>query len=193
MKKLSLATAMVFAFLISASAQTTWTIDKNHSTIGFSIDHMVISEVDGKFDDFDGSLTSSKDDLTDATISFTAKTASINTGVDRRDNHLRSGDFFDAEKFPEMTFKSSSFKKVSDGKYSMTGDLTIHGITKSVTLDVKFNGTVDTGKGIKAGFKVSGVIMRKDWGLTWNNIIESGGLTVGEEVTLDVKLEMNKS
>ncbi len=193
MRKIYLSIAMLFAFLINASAQATWAIDKNHSTIGFSIDHMVISEVDGKFDDFDGSLTASKDDLTDATISFTAKAGSINTGNDRRDGHLKSGDFFDVEKFPELSFKSSGFKKVSDGKYSMSGDLTMHGVTKSVSLDVKFNGTVDTGKGMKAGFKVSGVINRKDWGLTWNNVIESGGVAVGEEVTLDIKLEMNKS
>ncbi len=193
MKKIYLASVLLFAFVINASAQTTWAVDKNHSTIGFTIDHMVISEVDGKFDDFEGSLTASKDDLTDAKITFTAKTASINTGVDRRDGHLRSGDFFDVEKFPEMTFTSKSFKKISDGKYLMSGDLSMHGITKSVSLDVKFNGTVDTGKGMKAGFKVSGVINRKDWGLTWNNVIESGGVAVGEEVTLDIKLEMNKS
>jgi len=192
MKNLILSITMVFAFLLNASAQTTWNIDKNHSTIGFSIDHMVVSEVDGKFDDFDGSLTASKDDLTDATISFSAKTASINTANERRDGHLKSADFFDAEKFPELSFKSTSFDKVSDGKYKMTGDLTMHGVTKSVSLDVKFNGTVDTGKGVKAGFKVSGVIIRKDWGLTYNSVIESGGLAVGEEVTLDIKLEMNK-
>ncbi len=193
MKNLILSNALILCLVIGVTAQTTWQVDKNHSTIGFSIDHMVISEVDGKFDDFEGSLTASKEDFTDAIITFTAKTTSINTGVEKRDNHLRSGDFFDAKTYPELTFTSTSFKKVDEGKYKMTGDLSIHGVSKSVTFDVKFNGTVDTGKGIKAGFKISGAINRKDWGLNWNNIIESGGVVVGEEVRLDIKLEMNKS
>lgn len=193
MKKIYLAIAMLSAFVINASAQTTWAIDKAHSTIGFTVDHMVISEVDGRFTDFDGSLTASKEDLSDAKITFTAKTASVNTANEKRDGHLKSADFFDAEKFPEMTFNSKSFKKVSDGKYKLSGDLSIHGVTKSVALDVKYNGTIDTGKGIKAGFKISGVINRKDFGLVYNSVLEAGGVAIGEEVTLDIKLEMNKS
>ena len=193
MKTINLMLAGVFAFVANTSAQTTWTIDKAHSTIGFTVDHMVVSEVDGSFTDFDGSLVASKDDLTDAKITFTAKTASVNTANERRDNHLRSADFFDAEKFPEMTFTSKSFDKVSEGKYKMNGDLTMHGVTKTVSLDVKFNGTIDTGKGVKAGFKVSGVINRKDYGLTYNSVLEAGGVAIGEEVSIDIKLEMNKS
>ncbi|MDA0195703.1 MAG: YceI family protein [Bacteroidetes bacterium] len=193
MKKLILIKALLLGMVIAVAAQTTWNADKSHSVIGFTIAHMVVSEVDGRFNDFDASLTASKDDLTDAQISFSARATSVDTGIERRDNHLRSGDFFDVENTPEISFTGTSFKKLSDGKYELTGDLTMHGVTKSVKLDVKYNGTIDTGRGIKAGFKVSGTLNRKDFGLVYGNALEAGGLVIGEEVILDIKLEMNKA
>ncbi|MEQ9426259.1 MAG: YceI family protein [Cyclobacteriaceae bacterium] len=193
MKKLILTKTFMLGLVFATMAQTTWNIDGAHSVIGFNIDHMVVSEVEGRFNDFTGSLVASKDDLTDAKVNFTAQTASINTDNERRDDHLRSEDFFEAEKFPEITFTSSKFEKVSDGKYKMTGDLTMHGVTKTVSLDVKFSGTVDTGRGTKAGFKVSGVLNREDFGLMYNSVLEAGGVAIGKEVRLDIKLEMNKA
>src|SRR5687767_12750509 len=114
----------------AAIAQTTWTIDKNHSKIGFSVAHMGVSEVEGKFNDFDGSLVSKADDFNGAEVKFTAKTASIDTDNEKRDNHLRSPDFFEAEKYPEITFKGNLTK--AGGKYKLKGDFTMHGVTKPV-------------------------------------------------------------
>jgi len=188
MKKLILIKALLFGMVITVAAQTTWTTDKNHSVIGFTIAHMVVSEVDGRFKDFDASLTASKEDLTDAQINFSARATSVDTGIERRDNHLRSGDFFDVENTPEISFTGTAFNKVNEGKYELTGDLTMPGVTKSVTLDVKYNGTIDTSRGIKAGFKVSGTIIRKYFGLTYGNVLEAGGVVIGEEVGIDIKL-----
>jgi len=192
MKNLILTIALIFCAILTTIAQTTWTADKAHSVIGFTVPHMVVSEVDGRFKDFDATLTASKEDFSDAQINFSAKATSVDTGIERRDNHLRSGDFFDVENTPDISFTGASFKKVSEGKYALTGDLVMHGVTKSVALDVKYNGSIDTGKGLKAGFKVSGTINRKDFGLTYGNALEAGGLVIGEEIQIDIKLEMNK-
>lgn len=175
-------------------AQSKWTVDKVHSTVKFSVQHLVISEVEGSFRSFDGSIVSKNDDFTDAAIDFTVDVNSISTDNEMRDNHLKSDDFFNAAKFPTMTFKSKSFKKVSGNKYELVGDLTIRDVTKPVKFDVVYGGTVkDPFGNIKAGFKATAVINRFDYGLKWNALTEAGGAVVGNEVNVSLKLEFTKA
>jgi polyisoprenoid-binding protein YceI len=174
----------------AAFAQTTWTIDKNHSKVGFNVAHMAISEVEGKFSDFEGTIVSKSDDFNGAQVQFTAKTASIDTDNERRDNHLKSPDFFEVEKYPETKFSGTLVK--DGGKYKLKGDFTMHGVTKPVEFDVTYGGTINHGKGIKAGFKLTGKINRQDYGLTWANKVPTGEMVVGDEVELVVKVELDK-
>jgi polyisoprenoid-binding protein YceI len=163
MKKINL----LFVALLTAGAVSaqTWTLDKAHAKLGFVTTHLLVSEVEGNFKSFDAKLTSSKDDFTDAVIELTAEINSINTDNDGRDKHLKSPDFFDAEKFPTLSFKSKSLTKVEGKKYTLAGDLTMHGVTKPVTLEVTFNGTTTHpfNKKTVAGFKVKGTIKRSDF------------------------------
>ncbi len=177
----------------SLLAQTTWTVDKTHSKVGFSVTHLVITDVEGYFKNYDATITTNGDDLTTANIDFTINTNSIFTDNNDRDNHLRSDDFFNAEKYPQMAFKGKSMKKVGDKKFKLVGDLTIRDVTKQVELDVKFNGTVkDPWGNTKAGFKVTGEINRFDYNLKWNKAIESGSLVVGKDVELIIDLQLIK-
>ncbi len=176
-----------------AFAQSTWTIDGSHSDVSFSVSHLVVSEATGKFKKFDGSLNAKGDDFTDAEITFTIDAASINTEDEKRDGHLKSADFFDVAKYPTITFKSKSFKKVDGNKYKLVGDLTMHGVTKSVELDVVFKGTAKSPWGQTVGaFKLSGAINRLDFGLTWNKTLDNGGLLVGETVNITANIEVVK-
>lgn len=176
--------------VVSAFAQTTWTIDKSHSKVGFNIIHMAVSEVEGKFNDFDGSIVSKSDDFNGAEVSFVAKTSSIDTDNERRDGHLKSPDFFEAEKFPEITFKGNLVK--NGGKYKLVGDFTMKGVTKKVEFDVTYGGSINTDRGSKAGFKLSGSLNRQDYGLAWNSKASGGELVVSDNVDLIVKIELNK-
>lgn len=155
------------AFMGTAvSAQTTWTPDKAHSQVTFAITHLGISEIEGSFDNFDATVTATKEDFSDASYDVEIDATSINTGVARRDDHLRSPDFFDVENHPKMTFKGKTSEKISDGKYRVTGELTLHGITKPVTLEVWHRGTIENQKGEKvAGFKINGKIKRSDFNI----------------------------
>ena len=190
MKKINTLLAMLLFAAGSTLAQTTWTIDKAHSKIGFNVTHMAVSEVEGNFKDFDGSLVTQSGDFDGAEVTFSARTASIDTDIERRDNHLKSPDFFDAAKYPEISFKGNLAKK--GGKYVLKGDLTMHGVTKPVEFDVSYGGTINTGKGEKAGFKISGKLNRQDYGLTWNNKVPTGELVVGDEVEIIGKIEVDK-
>lgn len=189
MKKLN---GLMALLLVSglAAAQTTWKIDQGHSKVGFSVAHMVVAETEGKFDDFQGSLISKSDDFNGAEVSFTAKVASINTENERRDGHLKSPDFFDAEKFPEITFKGAIVKE--GGKYKLNGDLTMKGVTKKVAFDITYGGKINTGRGEKAGFKFNGTINRQEYGLTWANKTPGGEMVVGDNVQLIIKVELDK-
>jgi polyisoprenoid-binding protein YceI len=150
---------------LSASAQT-WTADKSHSKLGFSITHMMVSDVEGSFKTFESTIVSSKPDFSDAVINLTADVNSVNTDDEKRDGHLKSADFFDAEKYPKLTFKSTSVKKVAANKYKVAGQLNLHGITKVVVLDAVLRGTtVNQAKKNVAGFKVTGTIKRADFAL----------------------------
>ena len=189
MKKTIIILASVLTTTV-LSAQTTWTVDNVHSKIGFSVTHMAVAETEGKFTDYSGSLVSKNESFDGAEVTFAAKTASINTDNERRDGHLKSPDFFDAEKYPEITFKGKLSKK---GKaYTLKGDLTMHGVTKSVAFDVSGGTVVNTGRGFKSGFKFNATINRKDFGLTWSNATPTGELVVSDDVELIIKVELDK-
>lgn len=190
MKKTNTLVTMLLFVAGSAFAQTTWSVDKAHSKIGFSVPHMAISEVEGNFKDFDASVVTKSADFNGAEVTFTAKTSSIDTDNEKRDNHLKSPDFFDAGKHPDLSFKGNLVKE--DGKYKLKGNLTMHGVTKPVEFDVTYGGTINTGRGEKAGFKIIGQINRHDYGLTWNNKVPTGELVVGDEVDIIGKIELDK-
>jgi polyisoprenoid-binding protein YceI len=176
-----------FYFLLSSAVVfgQTWSLDKAHAKLGFSVKHLLVSNVEGYFKSFDAKITSSKDDFSDAIIELTADINSINTDNDQRDGHLKDPDFFDASNHSTLTFKSKSFTKVADKKYKLAGDLTLHGVTKPVELDVTFNGTAVhpyTKKTI-AGFKVNGVLKRSDFAI--------GNATPGAVVSDEVEISTN--
>ncbi|MFZ4705117.1 MAG: YceI family protein [Bacteroidales bacterium] len=189
MKRVILISAVLIA-QVALFAQTKWNVDVVHSSVKFTVEHLVISEVEGSFKTFNGSMSSANPDFTGATIDFTVDVNSISTDNEMRDTHLKSDDFFNAEKYPKMTFKSISFKKVSGNKYALTGNLTLRDVTKNVTFDVTYGGTAKDGYGnTKAGFKASTIINRFDYGLKWNALTEAGGMTVGSDVTIALRLE----
>jgi len=182
--------ALALILSTAAMAQTTWNIDKKHSRISFSVTHMVVSETEGNFKDFDAKVVSASNDFNGADVTFTAKVASINTENDYRDGHLKSADFFDAEKFPEVKFTG---KIVKEGdKYLLKGKFTMKETTKDVTFDLKFGGTLDTGKGKKAGFKVTGTVNRQEYGVSWANKMASGEAVVSDEVAITCKIELDE-
>ncbi len=189
MKKIYAVIALLFV-VATVSAQSTWNIDKVHSKIGFSATHMVVAETEGTFKDFDASIVSKADDFNGAEVSFTAKVASINTDNEKRDGHLKSADFFDAEKFPEITFKGNLVKE--GNKYKLKGDFTMKGVTKKAEFDVVYGGSINTGRGMKAGFKLNGVINRKDYGVNWSSTLAGGEMVVGDDVQISCKIELDK-
>jgi len=168
----------------------TWNIDNAHSEIGFRVKHLMVSTVRGQFNSFSGSVKiPDTDDLTKAEISFTADVSSINTNNEMRDKHLMSPDFFNSTEFPILSFKSKSITKKDETDFVVTGELTMHGITKEITFDAKFDGMTNTDKGRVMGFEVSGSLSRKEFGLTWNAPTEKGGVIVSDEVRLDINAE----
>lgn len=171
---------------------TKWTIDPMHSEIEFKVKHLMISTVTGKFGSFTANAESDAEDFSDAKISFSADINSINTGNEQRDGHLKSDDFFNAEQFPTLNFVSTGISKGSNGMV-LTGDLTIRDVTKSISLNVEFNGTmVDPYGNHKAGFELTGVINRKDFNLKWSATTEAGGIVVSDEVKLICNVQMAK-
>ena len=193
MKTLKIIAAILILSVSFTFAQTTWNFDKSHSKIGFSVTHLVITDVEGNFKEFEGTITTSSDDFENAKIEFSAEISSINTDNEKRDGHLKSDDFFNAEKFPQLKFKSKSFKKIDEKNYKLIGDLTIRDVTKEVELDVKYNGTVNDPWGnTKSGFSLRGEVNRFDYNLKWDKTIETGGFVVGEEVTILANLQLVK-
>ena len=193
MKKLAILIWLPAVFLIqSACAADTFVFDKAHSTIGFQVRHL-FSTVPGKFDDFTGTINYDEANPENSSVEVTIKTASVNTGVKMRDDDLRSPNFFDAAKYPEITFKSKSVKMTGNNTADVTGDLTMHGVTKEVVLKVELLGK---GAGMKPGSVVSGwnaatALKRTDYGLTWNKVIE-GTQVVGDDVKIDLNVEADK-
>ena len=174
-------------------SKTKWVLDPTHSEAQFKVKHLVISTVTGTFKKFEGSVESDNEKFENAEIHFSADVNSIDTNQEQRDGHLKSADFFDAEKYPHITFKSNSFKQVKDEHYKLKGDLTMKGVTRSVELDVEFGGVVvDPYGNTKAGFEATGKINRKDFGLTWSAVTEAGAIVVSEEVKLHFNVQLAK-
>lgn len=172
-----------------------WTIDPTHSEVHFKVKHLMISTVTGTFGTYEGTVdTTNDEDFAGASISFSADIDSISTGQEQRDGHLKSGDFFDAAAFPKLSFLSTSMEKVENDNYTVTGDLTIKGTTKQVTLKAEFGGIMDDFYGnTKAGFDISGKINRQDFGLTWGAVTEAGGVVVSDEVKLAFNIQVSKA
>ena len=172
---------------------TKWVIDPMHSEVQFKVKHLVISTVSGFFKSFEGTLETEGDDFDNANIYFALNIDSIDTNQSQRDEHLKSAEFFDAAQFPQITFKSTSFKKTDDDEFKLVGDLTVKGVTKTVTLDAEFGGSTDDFYGnTKAGFEVTGKINRKDFGLTWDGVTEAGSVVVGEDIKLLINIQFAK-
>jgi len=174
----------------ATNAPTKWSTDATHSAVKFSVTHLTVSTVEGNFKKFEGTVVSNGNDFNNAQISFTVDVNSINTDNDARDKHLKSDDFFNAEKYPNMTFTSTSFKKVKGNMYALEGNLTIRDVTKKVKFGVLYGGTVkDPWGNIKAGFRASSSISRKAYGLKWSALTEAGGAVVGDEVSINLNME----
>ncbi|MFN5629251.1 MAG: YceI family protein [Bacteroidota bacterium] len=190
MKKLIILSSMFAVTMFATAQSTSWNVDNSHSNVKFTVTHLVVSEVDGSFRTYSGNIESTKADFDGAVINFTVDVNSVNTDNEMRDKHLKADDFFNAEKYPQMSFKSSSFKKASDKKYVLEGDLTIKDVTKRVKFDVYYGGTVKDPYGnTKAGFKATSKISRKEFKLTWNPMTEAGGAVVADEVEIKLNLE----
>lgn len=168
----------------------TLNLDKAHSEIEFKVKHMMISNVKGNFQDFDITVNGSSDDLTQAQVEVLIKTASINTKSESRDEHLRNADFFDAETYPNIRFKSTEITKVDDDEYKLVGDLTVKNVTKPATFIAEFGGLAkDPWGNDKVGYTVTGKINRQDFALTWNAALETGGVMVSDEVKFNAELQ----
>jgi polyisoprenoid-binding protein YceI len=168
----------------------TWNIDPTHSEVKFKVKHLVISTVTGHFNEFQATIDTNNEDFSDAAISFSANVNSVDTKNAQRDGHLKSPDFFDAAAHPELTFTSKNVTRKSPSDYLVTGDLTIRGNTREVTLNATYNGTVKGfGGGDVTGFEITGKVNRQDYGLTWSALTEAGGVVVGDEVKLEIFAE----
>ncbi|MED3689432.1 YceI family protein [Peribacillus butanolivorans] len=172
---------------------TKWAIDPTHSAIEFSVKHMMIAKVKGSFNKFEANISANPYDLTTAEIDFTVDVASIDTRNADRDNHLRSADFFDVEKNPTLTFKSTKIVKTGDDEYDVTGDVTLNGFTNEETFAITFEGQgKDPWGNEKAGFSGKGKVKRSDYGLTYNAALETGGVLIGDQITLTIEIEAAK-
>ncbi|HEY8782318.1 MAG TPA: YceI family protein [Mucilaginibacter sp.] len=178
----------------ATSTATKWVVDPMHSEVQFKVKHLVISTVTGFFKSFEGTLETENNDFEDANISFSLNIDSVDTNQSQRDAHLKSADFFDAEKYPQITFKSTSFKKTGDDdEYELFGGLTIKDITKPVKLQAEYGGSANDFYGnTKAGFEVNGKVNRKDFGLTYDAVTEAGSIVVGEDIKLIINIQFAK-
>lgn len=193
MQKLTLSlTVLVFAFGARASE---WALDPAHTSIGFSVRHMMVTDVHGAFDAYTGAVTLDDADVSKSKANIDIEVKSVNTKVQKRDDHLRSGEFFDAEHFPKMTFKSTKIEKgTAPGSLKITGDLTLHGVTKPIVLDATLSDAwtdpKDWGGNTHRGVKATGKINRQDFGLKWQKTLDKGGVVAGDEVTLLIDAEL---
>jgi len=195
MKRLLATVSTIIALLLPTLASaTTWNIDPDHSNIGFKVRHLMVSNVKGSFEKLTGVVDINDKDVTKSKVDVSIDTASINTNVQKRDEHLRSADFFDVATFPTMTFVSKKVAKAGKDKLKVTGDLTLHGITKQVVLDVEgpTAESKDPWGTIRRGAVATTKINRKDFGLVWNKALETGGVAVGEEIAITLEIEMIK-
>ena len=195
MKNIIVSISTIIALALPTFAfATTWTIDPDHSNVGFKVRHLMVSNVKGSFEKHTGVVEINDKDITKSKVEVNIDTNSINTNVQKRDEHLRSADFFDVVKYPAMTFVSKKVAKAGKDKLKVTGDLTLHGITKQVVLDVEgpTKESKDPWGNIRKGATATIKINRKDFGLVWNAALETGGVAVGEEITITMEIEMIK-
>ncbi len=190
MKKIIIVLALAFSLLPLQSYGAPYTVDKDHSSVEFRVRHMMISKVSGEFKDYEGSFEFDEKKPANSKVKFTIQAASINTNHEKRDGHLKSADFFEVEKHPTLNFESKKVTSVGGKKYKLSGSLTIHGVIKEVTFQVEYMGSVKDPYGNqRAGFVANTKINRKDFGLTWNKTLETGGLIVGDEVEIQLNIE----
>jgi len=174
-------------------AQTKWILDSTHSELGFKIKHLMITNVSGSFKNFKAEVNTEETDFSTAQINLSAEMASISTNNEQRDAHLLNADFFEVEKYPELEFKSTKLEKIDSDTYSLFGELTMKGVTKSVRLSVEYNGlSKDPWGGERAGFVVNGKIKRSDWGVNFNGVLETGGVMLSEEVKIIGEIQLVK-
>ena len=195
MKHFAKLIAVVATLALPAFASaSTWNIDPDHSNVGFKVRHLMVSNVKGSFDRHSGTVDLNDKDITKSKVEVTIDTASINTNVPKRDEHLRSADFFDVAQYPTMTFVSKKVAKAGKDKLKVTGDLTLHGVTRQVVLDVEgpSKESKDPWGNIRRGATASTKINRKDFGLVWNAALETGGVAVGEEIAINLEIELIK-
>ncbi len=187
----SLALAAAFA-VAGPAAASTWVLDAEHSTVGFAVKHMMVTDQKGAFDTFSGTIELDDKDITKSTVNVTIDPASVNTKNKKRDDHLRSPDFFDATKFPKMTFVSTKVEKAKDGGLLVTGNLTIRDVTKPVTLTVAplSDEFKDPWGGSHRGTTATATVNREEFGLTWNKALEKGGFVVGKDVKIELQVEL---
>jgi polyisoprenoid-binding protein YceI len=193
MKRFVASLATMIALSVPAMAlASTWNLDPDHSNVGFKVRHLMVSNVKGNFDKFSGTINIDDKDITKSTVQVSIDTSSINTNVQKRDEHLKSPDFFDVAKYPTMTFVSKKVAKAGKDKLKVTGYLTLHGVTKEVVLEVEGPSadSKDPWGNIRKGATATAKINRKDFGLVWNKALETGGVAVGEEVTIVLEAEM---
>jgi polyisoprenoid-binding protein YceI len=186
------ASALLFMAMNASAQATKWTVDKGHSNVKFTVTHMTVSEVEGSFKVFDGTVEHTKADFSDAKVNFTVDVNSVFTDNERRDGHLKGDDFFNAAQFPTMKFVSTAMKPLGNNKYQLSGNLTIRDVTKPVVFDVSYGGTVNTGRGRKSGFKAKTTINRFDYNLKWDRAVEAGGLVVAKDVDIQLNVELDE-
>lgn len=186
---LLMGTAVLASSLVFAD---NYSIDKAHSSIDFSTKHLMVSKINGQFTDYDGVIKFDPNDLAASKVEVTVKAASITTNMEKRDTHLKSADFLDVEKFPTLTFVSKSITKSGDA-YQLTGDLTIKGVTKEISVPAEISGPVNSPMGTVLGIQASFKINRQDYGVSWNKTMDNGGLIVSNDVNVEVNIEAHKS
>lgn len=190
----ALSLVAAFALPLSAGAETTsWILDPSHSRVGFSVPHLVVSSVSGRFKQVSGTVALDEANLTKSDVEITIQADSIDTDEPKRDEHLRSAEFFDTAKFPVIVFKSTKITPAGGPKYKLTGELSMHGVSKMVTLDASVSPAIKNpwGKQVRA-VKISGKVKRSEFGLKWNKALETGGVVVGDDVSLEIQVEINK-
>jgi len=192
MRKTAFLTALVLVLGFgTVAAQGTYGIDTAHSSVGFKVRHLV-SKVSGGFNDFDGTIVADFGNLDSSSVEFTIQATSIDTKNEKRDGHLRSADFFDVEKYPEISFKSSKITKIDGDSYAVTGILTMHGVSKETILTVDYLGEMTAMGGTRAGYELTTTITRKDFGVSWNRALDAGGFVLGDDVEININLEVIK-
>ena len=192
MRKAIIITSLVLVLGFgTAAAQGIYTIDSNHSNVAFKVRHLV-SKVGGEFTEFEGTITADFNNLDTCTVQFSIQSASIDTRNEDRDGHLRSADFFEVEKFPEISFTSTKVTKIDKGSFAVAGILTMHGVSNPTTLTVDYLGEMAAMGGIRAGYELSTTLDRKDWGISWNRALDTGGFILGDDVEVNINLEVIK-